>query len=141
MDQGRILSIDPLLFYFQVSSNGFFTFDGKVSYTSPRLFSPSSSSYMVAPFWANSDISMRVGSVSYEVHSSQASSDYIDLVNSFISRQQQVQFNGTWMILAEWKDVPKYNGSLDDVSIELQSRVRIFICNIGCRLTTFKDFL
>lgn len=105
---------------FQVSSNGFFTFDNKVTYTRPQLFSPSSpTTSIVAPFWANNDISTRVGSVSYEVHNSQASSDYIDSVSAFISWQQQIKFKGNWMILAEWKDVPGNNGSLDNVSVQL----------------------
>jgi len=71
---------------------------------------------MVAPFWASNDISNRVGIVSYEVHSSAASSSYTNLVSSFISQQQQVQFNGTWMLLAEWHSVPQFGGSLTVVS-------------------------
>ena len=94
---------------FQVSSNGFFSFGGAVPYTTPQLFSSTfSDAYLVAPYWASNDISNRVGNISYEVHSS---TDYVIQVSTFISQQQQVQFNGSWMLLAEWNNVPQFNGS------------------------------
>ncbi len=106
----------------QVSSNGFFSFDSEVAYNTPQLFSSSfPSAYLVAPFWANNDISNRIGNISYEVHSSEDSSEYINMVSTFISQQQQVQFNGSWMLLAEWNHVPQFSGSLAVVSNYLLS--------------------
>ena len=97
--------------------NGYFSLDSPISYNTPQLFSSTApSSHLVAPYWANNDISNRLGSVSYEVHHSETSSTYIGQVSSFISQQQQVQFNGTWMILAEWQSVPQFGGSLTAVS-------------------------
>ena len=89
-----------------------------MTYSTPQLFSPSFQAvHLVAPFWANNDISNRVGSISYEVHSSNVSSDYISLVSTFISQQKQIQFIGSWMLLAEWTNVSEFNGLLTDVSI------------------------
>lgn len=101
----------------QVSSNGYFSFDNEVTDSTPQLFSSSSlPAYLVAPFWAHNDISNRVGDISYEVHSFVVSLNYINLVSSFISQQQQVKFNGSWMLLAEWNSVPQFSGSVSVVS-------------------------
>ena len=106
-----------LLLSFQVSSNGFFTFYSTVSYNTPQLFSPTSpSAYIVAPFWANNDLLNRIGSISYEVHNSETSSSYIGQVSAHISQQQQVRFNGSWMLLAEWKNVSLFGGDPTIVS-------------------------
>ena len=103
--------------HLQVSSNGFFSFDTEVTYSTPQLFSSSSpQDHLVAPFWANNDISNRVGSISYEVHSSGTTSDYISSVSAFISQQKEVRFSGTWMLLAEWNSVPQFGGPLTIVS-------------------------
>ena len=71
---------------------------------------------MVAPFWANNDLLNRIGSISYEVHNFETSSSYISKVSAYISQQQQVQFNGSWMLLAEWKNVSQFGGALSVVS-------------------------
>ena len=80
---------------------------------------------MVAPFWASNDISSRTGSISYEVHNSASSGSYLEQVSSFVSRSQEVQFEGTWMIVTEWRDVSQFNGSYNDS----ESDVRISSSN------------
>lgn len=86
-------------------------------YNTPMLFSDSSpNSYLVAPFGAQNDISHRVGHVAYEVHDSENSEVLLSLVNVYISGHHQVQFNGSWMLLAEWKNVPQLHGSITIVS-------------------------
>ena len=104
--------------YEQVSTEGYFSFGDTTVYSVPQHFSPSSPfTYIVAPFWSNSDVSNRVGNISYEVHTRYHPPDLINLVSSFITQQQQVQFNGTWMLVARWNDVPQFGGSLTDVSM------------------------
>lgn len=101
----------------QVSTNGYFSFGEAAAYNNPQLFSPSSpSAYIVAPFWANNDISNRVGNITYEVHTAETSPSYMMLVSSFISQQKQVKFSGNWMLVAYWNDVPQFGGSLSAVS-------------------------
>ena len=86
-------------------------------YNSPQRFSASSpSSYIVAPFWSNSDISNRIGNISYEVHTIENLASQIALVSSFISQQQQVQFSGNWMLVAKWNNIPQFGGPLTVVS-------------------------
>lgn len=88
-----------------------------MAYNTPQLFTSSfPPAHLVAPYWANNDISNRVGSISYEVHGSGISATYINLVSTFISQQQQVRFNGNWMLLAEWNGVPQFSGSVAVVS-------------------------
>ena len=112
----------------QVSTNGFFSFGEGAVYNTPQLFSPSSPfNYIVAPFWANNDISNRVGNITYEVHTTENSPRYITLVSSFISQQQQVRFRGSWMLVASWNSVPQFGGSLTDVSCH-----SIFTITIYC---------
>ena len=56
----------------------------------------------VAPYWIDSDLSEK-GSVAYEVIA--GTSDRLTQVSNFISRSENVDFSGTWMLIAEWIDV------------------------------------
>ena len=100
-----------------MSSNGYFSFGSEEPAT-----------FMAAPFWANADISNRIGTVSYEVHHSDISQTYISQVSMFISQQQQVTFNGTWMLISEWSNVPQYGGLISHVSKRIHSNY-LSICS------------
>lgn len=73
---------------------------------SPSLFNESDSpQYIVAPYW--SDIDTRsAGSVSYEVHTNRTSLLLLHKVNKYIRQQEQNNFAGTWMLVAEWNSIP-----------------------------------
>lgn len=61
--------------------------------------------YIVAPYW--SDIDTRsTGSVSYEVHTNSSSLPLLHRVSKYIRQQQQNNFAGIWMLVAEWNSVP-----------------------------------
>ena len=79
----------------------------------PELF-PIDSLYLVAPFWADVDIQGGVGDISYQVYST--GSPLLDTVNAFISDERDFDFNGSWMLLAEWNGVSAYAGSIDEAS-------------------------
>ena len=70
---------------------------------------------IIALFLANHDARSR-GTISYKVYTS--SSNNMDIVSNFIRfNGGSNNFTGTWMIVAEWRDVPSYNGGIpDDVS-------------------------
>ena len=95
-----------------MSTNGIISFSRPFTYHSPSLF-PGSSFYnfIIAPFWTDNDISRGVGQVSYWVYDNETESESIDFVSTFISQQEQVEFSGTWMLTAEWRDVPEYLGN------------------------------
>lgn len=98
----------------QVITNGFLIFGVPDIDSSPSLF-PSELSFAVAPFWADVDISNGVGEIRYEVHN--ASSDpVIAEVSAFVSQQQQTVFQGEWLLVAEWRDVPEFGENTSLVS-------------------------
>lgn len=98
----------------KVSSNGLFSFGRSVEFFSPVLF-PNSSSYryIIAPFWADHD-PRPTGQISYEVHSS--NTELLSVVNRFIRQQAATNFEGSWMLVAEWNNVAEYGFSADKVS-------------------------
>ena len=59
----------------------------------------------VAPYWIDNDPSVQ-GSVVYEVH--ERSSALLQRVSDFISRDQNVEFSGVWMLVVFWLDVPEF---------------------------------
>ena len=74
----------------------------------PTLF-PFRSEYLVAPFWDDVDIRGGFGNISYQVYSS--GSPLLDTVNTIISDEENINFIGHWMLVAEWDSVPSYEGS------------------------------
>ena len=86
----------------------------------PELF-PIGSLYLVAPFWADVDIEGGVGDISYQVYST--GSLLLDIVNAFISDERDFDFNGHWMLVAEWSGVSAYAASINEVSIYMEIHV------------------
>ncbi len=76
----------------------------------PHKFPSIAHHSFVAPFWAdvNIDNTDVVGEVSYEAHDSSTGGDLLDEVSSFVSEEEGVQFSGTWMLVAEWSNVPEW---------------------------------
>ena len=103
----------------QVSTDGYLSF-GRPITCCPSLTSDSSNSdYIVAPFEADTNIASGRGQVSYEVHTNSTSPAQLSRVNSFIRQQKQSSFAGTWMLVAEWKDVPQ-SGQSDNNMVLLE---------------------
>ena len=63
--------------------------------------------------------------MSYWVHSGQSES--LAFVSTYISQQQQVNFSGTWMLAAEWRDVPEYLGNTSIVNYNHTVIIEIFM--------------
>ena len=75
----------------------------------PELF-PVGSMYLVAPFWNDIDIrDTEVGDISYQVYST--GSPLLETVNTNISDEENINFTGHWMVVAEWDSVPEYTVS------------------------------
>ena len=89
----------------QISTNGYFSFGRKLTDCCPVLFSGvSSEDYIVAPYWSDIDTSS-TGRISYEVHTNVTSLSMLGAISKYIRHQEGSGFAGTWMVLAEWKDV------------------------------------
>ncbi|XP_065884099.1 mucin-like protein isoform X2 [Dysidea avara] len=66
--------------------------------------------HVVAPYWSDNDI-RREGEVSYEIFEKGRSSYddvLLDRVNTYLTANMMTNFSGTFMILAEWRDVHPY---------------------------------
>ena len=63
---------------------------------------------LIAPYYTDIDISNGVGTISYEVHSDTTSMSLLSKVSSLINEYKQTEFSGEWMLLAEWRDAPKF---------------------------------
>ena len=79
----------------------------------PHLF-PIEFRYLVAPFWADVDIERGMGDVSYQVYST--GSPLLNIVNSFITDERDFNFNGHWMLLAQWNSVSSYFNPTNEAS-------------------------
>jgi len=88
----------------------------------------------VAPYWSDHDI-RREGEVSYEIFEKGRSSYgdmLLDRVNTYLAANVMTNFTGTFMILAEWKDVHPYphgSGSFDFFEIYYPS-IRSFTSQV-----------
>ena len=84
----------------------------------PSAFPEVYTSYILAPFWADVDIT-RSGAVYYETHTMTvpASRDLLDRVSSFITFTTEEEFQGTWMLIALWDDVPPYTGGFPGLEV------------------------
>lgn len=93
--------------YLQVETNGFFSFGERPTMSeSPSLFNGTNNSgYRVAPYWSDIDTSTG-GRVSYEIHTNKTSLILMNKVSKYIREREQNTFSGTWMLLAEWNNVP-----------------------------------
>lgn len=73
------------------------------------LFSSTTTyNYVVAPFWADVDITIS-GYIAYATFTS--GSPVLNQLSSFIRDQEDSFFSGNWMIVAEWNSVPEYGRS------------------------------
>ena len=64
-------------------------------------------SYLFAPFWSDIDTKL-AGSVQYETYKmgdAEESDSRLRRVSRFIRLEQDPNFEGTWMLLANWEDV------------------------------------
>lgn len=66
----------------------------------------------MAPFWADNDLRPS-GKVSYEIHN--ISTGYMSSVSRYIRQQTESTFEGSWMLVVEWKDIPEYQSDIDKV--------------------------
>ena len=73
-----------------------------------RFPGSASGAYIVAPYWDDVDIRL-AGNISYEVHSRSTnnprSDQLLDEVSGFVGDSTGQSFQGSWMLVAEWKEV------------------------------------
>ena len=71
----------------------------------------------MAPYWDDVDIRI-AGNISYEVHSRRSNSlesnRLLDYVSAFVANSTGQSFQGTWMLVAEWKEVHPWPHGLNN---------------------------
>ena len=93
--------------FFKASTNGYFSLGAKPPSSSLRRFSASSCYYsVVAPFAADMSTT-QAGSVRYNTFITGDTN--INTVSSDIKSKLGGSFSGTWMIVADWYNVPQYD--------------------------------
>ena len=93
----------------QASTNGYFSMGETPQFSSLKGLPGSSSYSVVAPFAADMDTSSK-GSVKYAWFTTSDPSE-INRVSTFIRSETGDSFYGRAMMVAEWNDVPKHQGS------------------------------
>lgn len=63
--------------------------------------------YTVAPFATDTSFINGDGEVSYEIHTLSSDSGFLSEVNKFLHQRGRNQFSGTWMLVANWKNIPE----------------------------------
>lgn len=107
-----IKGLGRVIFFLQVSSNGLISFNREVDSHQPVLFPNSSNSrYIVAPFWADQD-PRPAGQISYE---SYYKSDLVSMVSEFLRQRTEIDFEGSWMLVARWDGIPEHQSNVDKV--------------------------
>ena len=64
----------------------------------------------MAPFFTDIDITLG-GQINYEIHTVTTSQSILSEVNSLINEHTQTEFNGEWLLVATWDNVPPYGGN------------------------------
>jgi len=84
-----------------------------VPYSFPTAFPEVYDQYVMAPFWADADLSLAgFGNIRYEVHeaSTGISAATFAIVNEYIRNNTGGSFEGTWMLAVLFDEVHPYNG-------------------------------
>ena len=61
----------------------------------------------MAPFFTDIDITQG-GQIDYEIHTVTTSQSILSEVNSLINEYTQTEFNGEWLLVATWDNVPPF---------------------------------
>ena len=100
----------------QVGTNGYFSFDKVFTDYTPYEFPGSSKVSLVSPFFSDIDTSYGTGIIRYEVHTLSQSPTVLAEVSRIINEHTGEAFAGSWLLLAEWRNVPEYGRSQRIVS-------------------------
>ena len=98
-----------IILYIQVEINGIISFSEPIYHTITQPFPEGAPGrYFVAPFMDDVDLRL-AGDVSYEVHSrsenNPGSDRLLDEVSGFVENSTGQSFEGSWMLVAEWRGV------------------------------------
>ena len=99
-----------ILLLIQVGTNGYLSFDKVFTDYESFEFPGLGHVTLLAPFFCDIDISKGTGRISYEVHKVSQSEAVFAEVNRIVREKMNTEFSGTWLLVAEWRDVPEFSG-------------------------------
>ena len=112
----------------QVGTNGYISFDKVFTDYTIFEFPGSEEVTLVAPFFSDIDISKGTGNIKYEVHTLRNSEAVFSDINTIINEYMDADFSGSWLLLAEWKNVPEFGRSQLIVSFMFIPKLVICYC-------------
>ena len=71
----------------------------------------------MAPFFSDVDISQGNGLIDYEIHTDATSNSILSSIDELINCHLNTNFNGKWMLVATWDEVPPYGDNTLPFSI------------------------
>ena len=98
----------------QISSNGLLSFGTSFSSHEATSF-PLSSAVVIAPFWDDIHLSY-TGIAKYGIVTPANSPNIIDLVETFLELNQNVELELDWVLVAKWMNVCPY-GNINCVQV------------------------
>ena len=98
-----------------MSSNGVLSFGTSFFDYNPQRF-PYGGYLLIAPYWADIDLTHGIGNVRYTVYTTENGSSYIDQVNKFLDDTENEMFTATMILVAQWIDVC----SIEDLCFEVK---------------------
>lgn len=69
---------------------------------------------IIAPFFFDVNTQNSAGSIKYEVHTE---GQILNVVSTFVTRAEGIQFKATWMLLVYWDAVPAFGGPKNQVCL------------------------
>ena len=126
----------------QVGANGIISFQDGWTSNTPQLFPTTNTltkfAYVVAPFWSDNDLRL-AGNAMYQVY---GLSSQLNNASTFIADMTETNFNGTWMLVAQWNGAHPYPHGDNPTSPALQA-VSIIIpaCNLHYLILFFRPTL
>ena len=106
------------VYILQASTNGYFSMGEEPQISSLEIFCGSSNYSVVAPFAADTTAFQYVDGTYDKYHGTQKTSSFFSRYNSemrevsaHIRSETGVSFHGTWMLVADWKNVSLLSGN------------------------------
>ena len=123
----------------QVMINGLISFGSPYPTFFNQPFPGPDTLLLIAPFW--DDVNTNDGgTISYEIHTS---GDSLQLVSGYVSSQIGEVYEGYWMMVIFWDQVPPFSffTAASEVSLTLEFLSRLFqsLCITGEQLSSHTD--
>ena len=95
----------------------------------------------MAPFLADINIAIG-GNISFQVYTRTNGSEQLDSVSQIINDNRGTFFSGTWMVVAQWREVARFSGFSTEVGVPKFMSMctrRVCECSPSSRITHLRE--